>query len=37
VDQVLGKITLKDLLKSEPEMNAWRQGAPALPTYSPQA
>jgi Rrf2 family protein len=37
VDQVLGKITLKDLLKSEPEMNAWRQGSPALPTYSPQA
>jgi Rrf2 family protein len=38
VDQVLGKITLKDLLKSEPEMNAWRQGpSPTLPTYSPQA
>ncbi len=38
VDQVLGKITLKDLLKSEPEMNAWRQGdMPSLPTYSPQA
>jgi Rrf2 family protein len=38
VDQVLGKITLKDLLKSEPEMNAWRQGeTPTLPTYSPQA
>lgn len=37
VDQVLGKITLKDLLKSEPEMNAWRQGTPSLPTYSPQA
>jgi Rrf2 family protein len=37
VDQVLGKLTLKDLLKSEPEMNAWRQGAPSLPTYSPQA
>jgi len=37
VDQVLGKITLKDLLKSEPEMNAWRAGSrPALPTYSPQ-
>ena len=38
VDQVLGKITLKDLLKSEPEMNAFRQGdMPTLPTYSPQA
>jgi Rrf2 family transcriptional regulator, iron-sulfur cluster assembly transcription factor len=37
VDQVLGKITLKDLLKSEPEMNAWRAGSSrALPTYSPQ-
>jgi Rrf2 family protein len=37
IDQVLGKITLKDLLKTEPEMNAWREGSPALPTYSPQA
>jgi Rrf2 family protein len=38
VDQVLGQITLKDLLKSEPEMNAFRQGdMPTLPTYSPQA
>jgi Rrf2 family protein len=38
VDQVLGKITLQDLLKSEPEMNAWRHGpTPTLPTYSPQA
>ena len=37
VDEVLGKITLKDLLKSEPEMNAWRQGQTTLPTYSPQA
>ncbi len=37
VDQVLGKITLKDLLVSEPEMNAWRKGpTPTLPTYSPQ-
>ncbi len=36
VDQVLGKITLKDLLRSEPEMNAWRPGAgPALPAYAP--
>ena len=36
VDQVLGKITLQDLLKSEPEMNAWRSGAgPALPSFSP--
>lgn len=37
IDQVLGKITLKDLLRSEPEMNAWRDGSLALPTYSPQA
>jgi Rrf2 family transcriptional regulator, iron-sulfur cluster assembly transcription factor len=38
VDEVLGRITLKDLLKSEPEMNAFRQGdMPSLPTYSPQA
>jgi Rrf2 family protein len=38
VDQVLGKITLKDLLVSEPEMNTWRKGRTAtLPTYSPQA
>jgi Rrf2 family protein len=37
VDEVLGKITLKDLLRTEPEMNAWREGSTALPTYSPQA
>ena len=38
VDQVLSKITLKDLLRSEPEMNAWPQGPrPKLPTYSPHA
>jgi Rrf2 family protein len=38
VDQVLGKLTLKDLLRSEPEMNAWRAGAgPVLPAFSPQA
>ncbi len=38
VDQVLGQITLKDLQRSEPEMNAWGQGSSAmLPTYSPQA
>jgi Rrf2 family protein len=36
VDEVLGKITLKDLLRSEPEMNVWRAGS-SLPTYSPQA
>jgi Rrf2 family protein len=36
VDQVLAKITLKDLLRSEPEMNAWRDSSPQLPTYSPQ-
>jgi len=36
VDQVLGAITLKDLLRTEPEMNAWRRGdSPTLPTYSP--
>jgi hypothetical protein len=33
VDQVLGKITLKDLLGSEREMNAFPSGA-VLPTYS---
>ena len=37
VDQVLGTLTLKDLLMSEPEMNAWRRGQNPLPTYSPQA
>jgi Rrf2 family protein len=35
VDQVLAKITLKDLLVSEQEMNAFPSGA-ALPTYSKQ-
>ena len=36
VDQVLGTITLQDLLKSEPEMNAWRAGTGrTLPAYSP--
>ncbi len=35
VDQVLSQITLKDLLRSEPEMNAWRESAQRLPTYSP--
>jgi Rrf2 family iron-sulfur cluster assembly transcriptional regulator len=35
VDEVLEKITLKDLLRSEPEMNAWRGQTPPLPTYSP--
>jgi hypothetical protein len=34
VDQVLGTLTLKDLLMSEPEMNAWRRGQTPLPTYS---
>jgi Rrf2 family protein len=35
VDQVLGKITLKDLLVSEREMNAFPSAArSALPTYS---
>jgi Rrf2 family protein len=35
VDEVLEKITLKDLLRSEPEMNAWRGQTPSLPTYLP--
>jgi Rrf2 family protein len=35
VDQVLGKITVKDLLVSEQEMNAFPSpGGPALPAYS---
>ena len=33
VDEVLEKVTLKDLLRSEPEMNAWRGQTPVLPTY----
>ena len=33
VDEVLEKVTLKDLLRSEPEMIAWRGQAPVLPTY----
>ena len=39
VDEVLGKITLKDLLVPEREMNAWPStpGAATLPTYSHQA
>jgi Rrf2 family iron-sulfur cluster assembly transcriptional regulator len=37
VDQVLSQITLKDLLRSEPEMNAWRESVQRLPTYSPHA
>ena len=38
VDQLLGRLTLKDLLRSEPEMNAWRAGkGPVLPAYSPHA
>jgi Rrf2 family protein len=38
VDQVLGKITLRDLLVSEQEMNAFRPrlGAPVLPTVPSQ-
>jgi Rrf2 family transcriptional regulator, iron-sulfur cluster assembly transcription factor len=35
VDEVLEKVTLKDLLRSEPEMNAWRGQTPVLPTYHP--
>lgn len=38
VDDVLGKITLKDLLVPESQMNAWpTPGAAVLPTYLPQA
>jgi Rrf2 family iron-sulfur cluster assembly transcriptional regulator len=38
VDDVLGKITLKDLLVPESQMNAWPSpGAAVLPTYLPQA
>ncbi len=38
VDELLGKLTVKDLLKTEPEMNAWRAGGgPSLPAYSPHA
>ena len=37
VDQVLGKITLKDLLVSELEMNAFPAPAATLPTYTQQA
>jgi hypothetical protein len=38
VDQVLGKITLKDLLVSEREMNAFPSAArSALPMYSHHA
>src|ERR1700686_462110 len=38
VDEVLGKITLKDLLVSEREMNAWpSSGAAVLPPSLPQA
>ena len=35
IDEVLEKVTLKDLLRSEPEMNAWRGQTPVLPTYLP--
>ena len=35
VDQVLARITLKDLLVSEREMNAWpASGRPTLPTHT---
>ncbi len=37
VDQVLNKITLQDLLKSEPEMNALPELRATLPTYLPHA
>jgi len=36
VDAVLGALTLKDLLRREPEMNAWASARDkSLPTYSP--
>jgi Rrf2 family protein len=38
IDSVLSALTLKDLLRSEPEMNAWATARDkSLPTYSPQA
>jgi Rrf2 family protein len=37
VDELLGKLTLQDLLRSEPEMNTWAGSGPVLPAYSPQA
>ena len=38
VDQVLSALTLKDLLRSEPEMNVWAESrGPSLPTISWQA
>ena len=35
IDEVLGKMTLKDLLRTEPEMNAFRSATATLPTYTP--
>lgn len=38
IDSVLSALTLKDLLRSEPEMNAWATARDKnLPTYSPHA
>lgn len=38
IDQVLGTLTLKDLLVSEQEMNLWANSrGPGLPTFSQQA
>ena len=34
IDGVLARLTLKDLLGSEQEMNVWASGRPGLPTYS---
>jgi Rrf2 family protein len=37
IDGVLGRMTLKDLLRNEEEMNVWTSGRPGLPTYSQHA
>jgi Rrf2 family protein len=34
IDGVLARLTLKDLLVSEQEMNVWASNRPSLPTYS---
>jgi len=37
IDGVLSRLTLKDVLVSEQEMNVWASGRPSLPTYTPSA
>ncbi len=34
IDSVLGRMTLKDLLRNEEEMNIWTSRGPALPTHT---